>query len=309
MVSSAAGGSAKDGSVAGGSVAGEKTAPIGVFDSGVGGLTVARAIIDQLPHEALLFVGDGAHGPYGNQSMEAVQGYAVAIGDYLVDQGCKAIVMACNTATAAAYETFQKRYSIPIVQVITPAVRRAVATTRSGKVGVIATQATVDSGAYAREFERLCQRQPECGDVTVLSVACPRFVDFIERGVTTGRQVLGLAEGYLSPLQEAGVDTLVLGCTHYPLLSGIIQMAVGMDVALINSAEETTKDLVRFLTEQDLLAPTIPDDETGVDEVGVVGGPLHRFETTGDPVLFEHLTHRFLGPVVGSVEATRLLDY
>lgn len=300
------------------SARGDKTAPIGVFDSGVGGLTVARAIIDQLPQEPIHFVGDGAHGPYGNQSMDAVRGHAVAIGDYLVDQGCKALVIACNTATAAAYETFQNRYEVPIVQVISPAVRTAVATTRTGKVGVIATQATVDSGAYEREFARLCDQQLEHDpQVTVSSVACPRFVDFIERGVTTGRQVLGLAEGYLSPLQEVGVDTLVLGCTHYPLLSGIIQMAVGRDVALINSAEETAKDLVRLLTEQDLLAPGGMAGDESVDDLADpelaspaadLAAPMRLFETTGDPVLFERLAHRFLGPIVGSVSATRLLE-
>lgn len=293
---------------------GGKTAPIGVFDSGVGGLTVARAIIDQLPQEPIFFVGDGAHGPYGNQTMEAVCGHAVAIGDYLVEQGCKALVIACNTATAAAYETFLGRYDVPVVQVISPAVRTAVATTRTGRVGVIATQATVDSGAYEREFARVCGQQAGDGPlVTVSSVACPRFVDYIERGITTGRQVLGLAEGYLSPLQEVGVDTLVLGCTHYPLLSGIIQMAVGRDVTLINSAEETAKDVVRLLTEQDLLAPGelgaegCTTDVTGVADATGVAAPLRRFETTGDPVLFERLAHRFLGPVVGSVAATRLL--
>lgn len=296
------------------SAVGDKTAPIGVFDSGVGGLTVARAIIDQLPQERILFVGDGAHGPYGNQTMEAVRGHAVAIGDYLVEQGCKALVIACNTATAAAYQTFQDRYVVPVVQVISPAVRTAVATTRTGRVGVIATQATVDSGAYEREFARVSGQQVENGPrVTVSSVACPRFVDFIERGITTGRQVLGLAEGYLSPLQEVGVDTLVLGCTHYPLLSGIIQMAVGRNVTLINSAEETAKDLVRLLTEQDMLAPGEPDgegatvDAAGVTDAADIAEPLRRFETTGDPVLFERLAHRFLGPVVGSVAATRLL--
>ncbi len=174
---------------------------------------------------------------------------------------------------------------MPVVEVILPAVRRAVATTRNGRIGVIGTQATIASGAYQDAFAA-------ARDIEVTAVACPRFVDFVERGVTSGRQVLGLAEGYLEPLQHAQVDTLVLGCTHYPLLSGLIQLAMGDEVTLVSSAEETAKDLLRVLTERDLLRPH-------ADGPGAAGH--HGFEATGDPEAFPALASRFLGPAVTGV--------
>ncbi|HEY5841659.1 MAG TPA: glutamate racemase, partial [Mycobacterium sp.] len=221
-------------------------APVGVFDSGVGGLTVARAIIDQLPAENMIYVGDTANGPYGPLPLAAIRSHALAIMDDLVERGVKALVIACNTASSACLRDARERYDVPVVEVILPAVRRAVATTRNGRIGVIGTQATVTSRAYQDAFAAAV-------DTEITAVACPRFVDFVERGVTSGRQVLGLAEGYLEPLQHAGVDTLVLGCTHYPLLSGLIQLAMGDNVTLVSSAEETAKDLLRVLTERDLL--------------------------------------------------------
>lgn len=274
----------------------KSTAPIGIFDSGVGGLTVARSIIDQLPHEEILYVGDGANGPYGPKTAAEVRDYSTAIGDYLVEQGCKAIVVACNTATAASYDLLQDRYDVPVFEVIRPAVRRAVAATRSGRVGVIATEGTVKSAAYEHAFT-------EVGDdgISVTSAACPRFVDFVERGITTGRQILGLAEGYLEPLQQADVDTLVLGCTHYPLLAGIIQMVMGNDVTLVSSSEETAKDVLRVLSEQNLLAPESLLPQAAVTEGKQVTVPVRRFETTGDPECFARLAQRFLGSVVGEV--------
>lgn len=260
-----------------------RVAPVGIFDSGVGGLTVARAIIDQLPDEDVIYVGDTANGPYGPLTMPEVRGHALAIADDLVDRGVKALVIACNTASAACLRDARERYDVPVVEVILPAVRRAVATTRTGRIGVIGTSATIASGAYQDAFAA-------AHDVNVTAVACPRFVDFVERGVTTGRQVLGLAEGYLEPLQRAEVDTLVLGCTHYPLLSGVIQLTMGDSVTLVSSAEETAKDLVRVLTESDLLHP---HDR---------GGPAARsFEATGDPEAFTALAARFLGPVITGV--------
>lgn len=276
-------------------------APIGIFDSGVGGLTVARAIIDQLPHEQILYVGDGAHGPYGPRPASEVREFSVAIGDYLVSQGCKAIVIACNTATAASFDMLRERYDIPVFEVIRPAVRRAIATTRSGRVGVIATQGTVDSSAYDVAFEEL-----GLDTIDVTSAACPRFVDFVERGITTGRQVLGLAEGYLAPLQQAGVDTLVLGCTHYPLLSAVIQMVIGPDVTLVSSSEETAKDVVRVLSEKNLLAHESQRPIDAMESDSVMREPLRRFETTGDPQRFAELARRFLGSIVGNVTATTL---
>ena len=240
-------------------------APIGVFDSGVGGLTVARAIIDQLPDEDIVYVGDTGNGPYGPLTIPEIRAHALAIGDDLVDRGVKALVIACNSASSACLHDARERYDVPVVEVILPAVRRAVAATRNGRIGVIGTQATVASGAYQDAFAA-------ARDTEITAVACPRFVDFVERGITSGRQVLGLAEGYLEPLQRADVDTLVLGCTHYPLLSGLIQLAMGETVTLVSSAEETAKELLRVLTERDLLRPhDRPAPATRV------------FEATGDP--------------------------
>lgn len=263
----------------------DRFAPVGIFDSGVGGLTVARSIIDQLPDEDVIYVGDTGNGPYGPLSLPEVRAHALAIGDDLVSRGVKALVIACNTASAACLGEARERYDVPVVEVIRPAVRRAVASTRSGRIGVIGTSATIASGAYQDAFAA-------AGDVDVTAVDCPRFVDFVERGVTSGRQVLGLAEGYLEPLQRAEVDTLVLGCTHYPLLSGVIQIVMGDGVTLVSSAEETAKDLLRVLTEQDLLRPH--PERPGATRV---------FEATGDPEAFTALAARFLGPVVTGVHA------
>ena len=266
----------------------DRSAPVGIFDSGVGGLTVARSIIDQLPDEDIIYVGDTAHGPYGPLTIPEVRAHALAIADDLVERGVKALVIACNTASAACLRDARERYDVPVIEVILPAVRRAVATTRSGRIGVIGTSATIASGAYQDAFAA-------ARDVEVTAVECPRFVDFVERGVTNGRQVLGLAEGYLEPLQRAEVDTLVLGCTHYPLLSGVIQLAMGDWVTLVSSAEETAKDLLRVLTEEDLLRPHLEDPGAP--------GASRVFEATGDPEAFTALAARFLGPVVTGVHA------
>jgi len=250
-------------------------APIGVFDSGVGGLTVARAIADQLPAERLHYLGDTAHGPYGPLTVARVRHHALQVADDLVDAGVKLLVIACNTASAACLVDARERYDVPVVEVVRPAVRRAVVTTRSGRVGVIGTRATIASRAYEDAFAAV-------PDVRVTGVACPRFVDFVERGTTSGRQILGLAQSYLEPLQRADVDTLVLGCTHYPLLTGVLQLVMGEGVSLVSSAEETAKDVLRVLTEQDLLREGPP--------------PEHRLAATGDPVAFARLARRFLGP-------------
>lgn len=260
-------------------------APIGIFDSGVGGLTVARAIMDQLPHESLIYVGDTAHGPYGPLPIAQVRDHATNIADDLVERGAKMLVIACNTASAAFLHDARERYSIPVVEVIQPAVRRAMATTRNGKVGVIGTVGTINSGAY----QDLFSINP---GVDVYAQACPSFVDFVERGITSGRQILGVAEAYVEPLQAAGVDTLVLGCTHYPLLSGVLQIAIGDHVTLVSSAEETAKDVLRQLTRLDLLA-----------DPGISSNPARIFESTGNPERFTQLAQRFLGP--GHIEVNQ----
>jgi glutamate racemase len=198
-------------------------APIGIFDSGVGGLTVARAILDQLPNESTLYIGDTARGPYGPRPLAEVREFALETMDFLVSQGVKAIVIACNTASAAMLRDARERYSIPVIEVIQPAVRRAVAATRSGNVGVIGTRATVDSKAYVDAFAAAPQ-------LNITSIACPLFVEFVERGETSGTEITKIAREYLAPVMEAKVDTLVLGCTHYPLLTGVISYVMGEGV-------------------------------------------------------------------------------
>ena len=257
-------------------------APIGIFDSGVGGLTVARAVLDQLPNEAIRYIGDTANGPYGPLPIAEVRKHSLAVMDDLVAGGVKMLVVACNSASAASLRDARERYDVPVVEVILPAVRRATAATRNGRVGVIGTQATITSGSYEDAFAA-------APHISVTSAACPSFVDFVERGVTSGRQLVGLAQSYLDPLLVAGVDTVVLGCTHYPMLTGVISLVMGDAVSLVSSAEETAKDVYRDLTQTDLLR-----DEDAPR-------PVHQFLATGDPEPFARLGRRFLGPEIGAV--------
>ncbi|MBO0840278.1 MAG: glutamate racemase [Sciscionella sp.] len=272
------------------------SAPIGVFDSGVGGLTVARAIMDQLPAERLRYLGDTARAPYGPKPIAQARAYALELLDRLADDGVKLLVIACNTASAACLRDARERYPIPVVEVVVPAVRRAVATTRTGRVGVIGTVGTIRSRVYEDAFAA-------ANGVRVTSVACPNFVDFVERGITSGRQILGLAQSYLEPLQRAKIDTLVLGCTHYPLLTGVLQLAMGDGVTLVSSAEETAKDVLRVLTEHDLLADGdfTDGDLTDGDLEGADGAdrdmaePVHEFLATGRLAGSARLARHFLG--------------
>jgi glutamate racemase len=259
-------------------------APIGVFDSGVGGLTVARAIIDQLPHESLLYVGDTAHSPYGPKPIAEVRQFALDVMDDLVAQGVKALVIACNTASAAMLRDARERYvGIPVVEVIQPAVRAAVRQTRNRRVGVIGTVGTVKSLAYEDAFAA-------APGLTISTAACPRFVEFVESGVTSGAELFATAEQYLAPLKSADIDTLVLGCTHYPLLAGAIQYVMGEEVTLVSSAEETAFDVYRTLVKHGL-------------ERTAPGQPNYTFEATGDSKEeFLRLASRFLGPEVTSVD-------
>ena len=262
-------------------------APIGIFDSGVGGLTVARAILDQLPNESTLYIGDTARGPYGPRPLAEVREFALETMDFLVEQGVKAIVIACNTASAAMLRDARERYSIPVIEVIQPAVRRAVAATRTGKIGVIGTRATIDSKAYVDAFAAAPQLQ-------ITSIACPLFVEFVERGETSGAEITKVAREYLTSVMDADVDTLVLGCTHYPLLTGVISYVMGEGVTLVSSAEETAKDLYRTLVENGLL------------RAQSLAPATHRFLATGDAKAFETLARRFLGPEVTQVEHKEL---
>ena len=262
-------------------------APIGIFDSGVGGLTVARAIIDQLPNESIVYVGDTAHSPYGPKPIARVREYALAVMDDLVAQGVKLLVIACNTASAAmlrdARERFTDGYGIPVVEVIQPAVRAAVRQTRNNRVGVIGTEGTIKSKAYEDAFAA-------ASDLELFPRACPRFVEFVEAGVTSSPELFRVAEESLAPLKAAGVDTLVLGCTHYPLMSAAIQFVMGRDVTLVSSAEETAYDVFRTLVKHDLLRDAATP-------------PTYRFEATGDSQSdFLTLARRFLGPEVSAVQ-------
>jgi glutamate racemase len=256
-------------------------APIGIFDSGFGGLTVARAVIDQLPHESVLYLGDTARQPYGPKPIGEVREYALECLDHLVEQGVKMLVIACNSASAAMLRDARERYDVPVVEVILPATRRAVAATRNGHIGVICTRATAESQAYDDAFAAAPQ-------ITLTTRACPRFVEFVEEGVTGGDELLAVAHEYLDPLVADGVDTLVLGCTHYPLLTGVISYVVGDDVTLVSSAEECAKDVYRALTERGL--------QQSAEVV-----PTHRFLTTGQPEEFGRIGQRFLGPELETV--------
>jgi glutamate racemase len=259
-------------------------APIGIFDSGVGGLTVARAVLDQLPHEPIRYVGDTARAPYGPRPIGQVREFALEMLDQLVEEGVKLLVIACNSASAAMLRDARERYDVPVVEVIHPAVRRAARATRNGRVGVIGTQATVTSGAYADAFAA-------APDVVLTQQACPRFVEFVEAGVTGGDELQEVAQAYLAPVLASGADTLVLGCTHYPLLTGVISYVAGDGVTLVSSAEETAKDVYRTLVAHCL--------ERHED----LPAPEHRFLATGDPEQFALLAGRFLGPELDQVAA------
>jgi glutamate racemase len=256
--------------------------PIGIFDSGFGGLTVARAVIDQLPDESVLYLGDTARQPYGPKPIGEVREYALECLDHLVDVGVKMLVIACNSASAAMLRDARERYDVPVVEVILPATRRAVAATHSGQIGVICTRATAESQAYDDAFAA-------APHVTLTTQACPRFVEFVENGVTGGSELQAVAHEYLDPLVEAGVDTLVLGCTHYPLLTGVISYVMGEDVTLVSSAEECAKDVYRTLTQRGL--ERAPGDLA----------PSHQFLTTGQPGEFATIGRRFLGPEMQTV--------
>jgi glutamate racemase len=262
-------------------------APIGVFDSGVGGLTVARAIIDQLPRESITYVGDTAHSPYGPKPIAEVRRYALDVMDDLVAEGVKLLVIACNTASSAMLRDARERFTdgsgIPVVEVIQPAVRAAVRQTRNHRIGVIGTAGTVRSRAYEDAFAA-------ASTLEIFTQACPRFVEFVEAGVTSGPELFAVAEEYLAPLKDADIDTLVLGCTHYPLLAGAIQYVIGEQVTLVSSAEETAYDVYRMLVRHGL-ERTAPE------------APTHTFKATGTSQAdFLRLASRFLGPEVTTVD-------
>jgi glutamate racemase len=261
-------------------------APIGVFDSGIGGLTVVRELIRQLPDERIVYFGDTARLPYGPKSPDTVRRYSLEIGAWLLEQGVKVVVVACNTATAHALSTLREHLPVPVIGVVEPGARAAVESTRSGSIGVIGTIGTINSGAYERAVRAMLP------DATITTRACPLFVPLVEEGWTDREVTRMVAREYLSPLAAAHVDTVVLGCTHYPLLKPILHEVLGNDVRLIDSAERTAFETGRVLRERGLAAEG--------------GGGGHRFVASDAPEQFLRLGQRFLGGAIERVETVSL---
>ena len=258
--------------------------PIGIFDSGLGGLTVLRAVRERMPNEALMYFGDTARVPYGTKSAETVTRFSREIVEFLLGQDVKAIVVACNSASALAVPVLKAEYALPMMGVIGPGARLAVERSSSGRIGVIGTRATIASGAYERAIVGL---RP---DAAVVGQACPLFVSLVEEGWTDRPATRLIAEEYLAPLRGR-VDTLILGCTHYPLLKPLIGELMGADVALVDSAESCAVELERLLDEGNLRAPD--------PAMGGTGG--ERFYVSDAPELFGKLSTRFLGRNVDDV--------
>ena len=263
---------------------------IAMFDSGFGGLTVARAVMDLLPSERLVYFGDTGRYPYGPRELSEVRDFAAEITRrLLLHDEVKLLVVACNTASAAALEELEEWVEIPIVGVIRPGARALVEVTESQRVGVIGTVGTIASGAYQQEVAAFD------GNVELACAACPGFVEFVERGETSGDQVHVLAERLLAPLREAKVDALLLGCTHYPFLARTLNDVMGRDVVLVSSADETAFEVRRELDALGMFAaPKAQPDP-----------PRHRWISSGDAALFEQLGRTLLGPELGPVESWR----
>jgi glutamate racemase len=259
------------------------SAPVGIFDSGIGGLTVARAIYDRLPNESTIYFGDTARVPYGPKSPETVRRYSLEILRWLLDQGVKAVVIACNTSTAHALESLQAASPVPVIGVIEPGARAAVAAGRSGPIGVIGTAGTIASNAYARAIHRV---RP---DARVEQRACPLFVPLVEEGWFEHPAAELIAAEYLAPLKQAGIDVLVLGCTHYPLLRPLLQRAMGPGVRLIDSGEATAEALAATLRAEGL-------------EARAGGEVFHRFAVSDDEARFRQVGSRFIGNRLGAAE-------
>ena len=261
-------------------------APLGVFDSGIGGLTVARALFERLPRESVIYFGDTARVPYGPKSPDTVRRYSAEILAYLLTRGVKAVVVACNTSTAHALTSLKEHSPVPVVGVIDPGARAAVGATQSGTIGVIGTAGTIASGAYERAIKAL---RP---DARVHVQACPLFVPLVEEGWFDHPATELIAREYLEPLKQAGVDVLVLGCTHYPLLKALLARVMGPGVKLVDSAEETAKVVAAELEARGLLAAG--------------GSHEHRFVVSDDEPHFRKVGARFLGEKIKLVEVVPL---
>lgn len=262
-------------------------APIGIFDSGIGGLTVARAIFERLPRESTIYFGDTARVPYGPKSPETVRRYSLEILGWLLGEGVKAVVVACNTSTAHALPALQKASPVPVIGVIEPGARAAISASRGGRIGVIGTAGTIASDAYRRAIHA---RAPS---LEVVQQACPLFVPLVEEGWFDHAAARLIAAEYLKPLKGAGIDALVLGCTHYPLLRPLLQHEMGREVRLIDSGEETARALAEVLGRSDLEA--FGDSE-----------PTHRFAVSDDEARFRAVGSRFIGERLSGAEVVPL---
>jgi len=263
--------------------------PIGVFDSGVGGLTVLHECLVTMPHEDFVYLGDHARLPYGPRPLEQIRRFAHEIGIYLEAQGVKLVLVACNAATSAGLPRLQEELSVPVVGVITPEAHAAVQATRNRRIGLLATQATIEAGRYAALVRAL-----DAG-AELVAVECPRLVPLIESDDPFSAQTIEAVREYAGPLKDAGVDTVILGCTHYPLIRPIFQRVFGRDVTLVFSAEETAREVAETLARKGI------ENEPGREGA-------YRFLTTGDPPLFRELGERFLQLPLGDVEQVALAD-
>ena len=254
--------------------------PIGIFDSGFGGLTVARAVMDLLPAEDVVYFGDTARYPYGTRPLNEVREFAFQIVEYLINEhDVKLLVVACNTAAAAALDDLSAEISVPIIGVIAPGTQAAIDVSRTGLIGVIGTVGTVNSEAYKRAFSTLSDEEIQ-----------PLTLEFVEKGESSGEQLQVLAERLLAPIVSANVDTLLLGCTHYPYLARVISQVVGSDVVLVSSADETAFEVSRQLTEMDLL---VEEEKEG----------KRVFISSGDVSWFAEVGERLFGPELASAQA------
>jgi glutamate racemase len=261
------------------------TKPIGILDSGFGGLTVVGEVIRQLPQEDILYVGDTARCPYGSRPPEEVRTFLFEIMDFLVAQEVKMIIIACNTATAAGLEEARLRYAVPVIGVIVPGSRAAISATKSGRIGVIGTENTINSDAYRRELHRINPR------LTVTNQACKPFVPLVEEDLIETEEARETVAQYLRPLQSQDIDTLILGCTHYPLLAPVISSVMGAGVELINSAEETAREASTVLS----VSHQLNDDNHD---------PEYQFFTTGDAEYFQQVGSRWLNRAIDVTRVT-----
>jgi glutamate racemase len=270
--------------------------PIGIFDSGVGGLTVYRALHDRLPNEHFIYLGDTARVPYGTKSLSTVERYAVENAHFLAQVGIKILVVACNTASALALPAIRSQIGIDVVGVIGPGGRRAieVAGCKNPRIGVIATEATVSSDAYRLAIEQAC------GSAQVLQTACPLFVPLAEEGWTREPETFSIAERYLAPVRQFAPNAVVLGCTHYPILEVVIQRTLGVNVKLIDSGQATADEVASLLEREGLSNPNrVRGDRTLCDD-------LDHFYVTDAAERFSRVAERFLGAKPSRLEAIEL---